>query len=111
FRRESDYGTIQALLHEPIPELRTLEAEVPDELNEIGRRAVARAVEHRYRTAGQLRDDLEAFIQGASSPADAQTVGDYVRRLIDDASRASPGSFNEEIITARIEILDSRGNG
>jgi serine/threonine-protein kinase len=90
FRRNSDYATMQALLHEPIPPLRSLRADVPPLLSEITARALARDPRARYPSAGALQRDLETFVESTGRIASPRALAAYVCQLATDAALAAP---------------------
>jgi eukaryotic-like serine/threonine-protein kinase len=91
FRRASDYATVHALLHDPIPALRELRADVPERLNAIGLRALARDPEARYASARDLRRDLETFLEETGMNASTLALAEYVCQLAEDAAYVRDG--------------------
>ena len=102
FRRPSDYATIHALLHDPIPSLSELRRDVPGELDRIGLRVLARDPEDRYPSARALRDDLQAFADELETSGGNPTLADYLGQLAIDAAHLRndhPDTPREEQIT------------
>ncbi len=62
FLGETDYQTVELVRRAEIPNIRTLNPEVPEELERIILTALARTVEQRYQTANQFADDLLHFL-------------------------------------------------
>src|SRR5678815_917127 len=62
FLRSNEAATLYAIMNAPIPPPSRLRAEVPRQLDEIVRRAVARAPEDRYENAEQMGAALEDFM-------------------------------------------------
>jgi serine/threonine-protein kinase len=62
FTRDSDVATVKAVRGGAIPEVRTLAPHVPSELALIVHRALERNRAHRYATARELGDELDAFV-------------------------------------------------
>jgi serine/threonine-protein kinase len=62
FLRESDVETVRAVHVGPIPNVRTLAAEVPEDLAMVVARALERNRDHRYSTALELARDLHAIV-------------------------------------------------
>jgi serine/threonine-protein kinase len=82
------------VLNRPIPSLRASNPEVPAELEGIFHRAVARDLEQRYRTAGEMGYALEYAIYGKGYGPTILTLERYLRRLFPElylpASEAPP---------------------
>ncbi len=55
-------------LQEPFPEVREQNAEVPEEIARIIRKAVAKEPEKRYQSAREMAQDLSDFLLGRSTP-------------------------------------------
>jgi serine/threonine protein kinase len=61
FARETEAATLYAVMNDPIPSVRKLRPEVPDELERIVMRALARTPADRYDTAEEMSLALDAF--------------------------------------------------
>jgi serine/threonine-protein kinase len=59
FKAEAEGETLNRLLYEPIPALRTVDPEIPKELEAIVVKALTRDLEQRYATAADFADALE----------------------------------------------------
>jgi eukaryotic-like serine/threonine-protein kinase len=59
FKSEAEGETLNRLLYEPIPTLRSVDPEIPRELDEICDRALTRDLDRRYATAAEFSDALE----------------------------------------------------
>lgn len=85
FRRASDYATIYALLHDKIPTLSEQRRDVPERLDKIGLRALARDPDQRYPSARAFAEDLHAFI-AETAGSSAVTLAEYLTQLITDVA-------------------------
>ncbi|MEZ0267245.1 MAG: hypothetical protein ACAI43_21130, partial [Phycisphaerae bacterium] len=54
--------------------------DVPEELERICLRAIARNPEHRYSRAGEMADDLRAWVTGPDEPRQGGGVFGWFRR-------------------------------
>jgi serine/threonine-protein kinase len=70
----SDVETVRRVREAAVPDPRTLEAGYPDALADAVLRAVARRPDERWQTAAAFRDTLDAFVNGADTPADASSM-------------------------------------
>ena len=59
FKSEAEGETLNRLLYEPIPSLRSVDPEIPRELDEICAKALTRDLDHRFATAAEFSDSLE----------------------------------------------------
>jgi serine/threonine-protein kinase len=62
FKREDDVRTVMAVKAGLVPDPRATVPDYPERLWKIVRRALARDRDERYATAGELADDLDAFV-------------------------------------------------
>lgn len=81
FKGVTSDESIKRILEMPIPDFRTLNSQVDDDLNNILQKALCRDVENRYQKAEQLLYDLEHYIyRGGYGPTN-ETLGKYIREL------------------------------
>jgi len=59
FKSEAEGETLDRLLYEPIPSIRSVDPEIPRELDEICAKALTRDLDKRYATAADFSDALE----------------------------------------------------
>ncbi|HEX8954594.1 MAG TPA: serine/threonine-protein kinase [Polyangia bacterium] len=88
FARPTDLGSLRAILHEPIPRLGAFAADVPEALESIAVRALAREPGERYASAEAMRADLEALIRGQSWPAGSLELERFMASLFADEPHA-----------------------
>ncbi len=62
FLGETDYQTVELIRKAEVPSIRAQNPNVPDELEQIIRRSLARDPDDRYATAADFADDLLAFL-------------------------------------------------
>jgi serine/threonine-protein kinase len=62
FKAESDYLTLNKIVREEIPTVRSVRADVPAPLDEICARALARNPTERYQTPLEMANDLESML-------------------------------------------------
>ena len=101
FRRASDYATIYALLHDRIPTLSEQRRDVPDRLDRIGLRALARDPDQRYPSARAFAEDLNAYV-AETAGSSAITLAEHLAQLITDVANVRgdrPDPSHEEQVT------------
>jgi serine/threonine-protein kinase len=58
FNADTPFGFIMQHIHEPIPAVRTLNPDIPEAIEPVVQKALAKQPHARYRTAGELAKDL-----------------------------------------------------
>ncbi|MDB6068100.1 MAG: serine/threonine protein kinase [Pedosphaera sp.] len=71
----------QRIMTLPIPDFRAQDKRIDDRLNEILQRALARNIDQRYPTAGELLYDLEHYIYHQGYGPTNETLGKFIREL------------------------------
>ncbi|WP_437500862.1 serine/threonine protein kinase [Sorangium sp. So ce1099] len=92
FLGDSDYITVRLVRDAVIPSLQQLNSEVPRELEQIIRRALARDPGARYRTARELGRDLTRFLYRYGRPVSEDDVAALVERAKGGPARAVDGT-------------------
>jgi serine/threonine-protein kinase len=87
FRRESDLKSLEAVAHDPVPSTRELRPDVPEELDRIALKAMARPLDERYQSAAEMADDLAAFLVGMGYVRTERKLGEYMTGLFDAERR------------------------
>jgi class 3 adenylate cyclase len=73
FRRATEVAIVLAHLNDRPPSLRELRPELPEALDGVVERALAKSPEERYRSAGELLEDARTAAGGARAPERAAT--------------------------------------
>jgi serine/threonine-protein kinase len=82
--QESTMGaTISSILNKKIKPPSRYRDDVPEELDRISQRALARDPAERYQSAAELRDDLEAFLQKQNYHHGRRKVAEYMQEQFD----------------------------
>ncbi|WP_437671059.1 serine/threonine protein kinase [Sorangium sp. So ce131] len=92
FLGDSDYITVRLVRDAVIPSLQQINSEVPRELEQIIRRALARDPAARYRTARELGRDLTRFLYRFGRPVSEDDVAALVERAKGGPARAVDGT-------------------
>ena len=91
FRRKTQLATNRAILEDPIPPPSAVSDEVPDALEMIIMRALARNPQYRYASAAEMATELaEAAQENAWSTKPAETASLLTRLLVDDPLAPTP---------------------
>ncbi len=92
FQAETDGAVVRKLIDMPIPRLRDVAPEYPEELDAVCAKALARNVDERYTTAAEFAEALEAAAEPIGIASQRQ-VGALVRELIAPKLAALRGSI------------------
>ena len=89
FRRDNDAATLGALLYDPIPRIFELRSDVDPAWDAFLERAVARAPDQRFATAGEMADAL-LRLPGADDPSALSLLAQRVRAHVATERPAPP---------------------
>jgi serine/threonine protein kinase len=81
FEGESDVTLIQAVLHDPMVKVSQRRQDVPEELERIVEKALAKDREQRYRSCRELQADLERFLLKCGEPVGPAQIAELVKKL------------------------------
>ncbi len=79
FKRRIENDTIDALLTQPIPSVRSKVPSIPEEIDEVVSQALVRDPAHRFGSARAMAVALESAARGTYLFADSHEVGGWVR--------------------------------
>ena len=85
FKRGSDYDTLKAIISAPVPKLGKRD-DVPERLEQILAKALARDVEQRFKSAGDLHRDLEELIVKLGRATTSSDVAKWARTIMKNES-------------------------
>jgi eukaryotic-like serine/threonine-protein kinase len=88
FLGESDYQTVELVRKAEVPSIARINADVPDELEKIIRRALLPDTDRRYQTASEFADDLLGFLFSRSLKVSSRDLSD----LLEEMRRSQPKS-------------------
>lgn len=107
FRRSSQPEVLKAITEEEIPLPRTLRPEITPFLENVIMKALHRDPLQRYKTAGDMRDDLNKFLDMVSEQQDIRKgLGTYVAAMFRDERQAVANTLLEG---QSIEELEKMG--
>jgi serine/threonine-protein kinase len=86
FLAENDYDTVQNVRKAEIPSMRAINPEIPAELEDIVRNALAADAAARYQNASDFADDLLGFLFSRKLKVSARTL----RTLLDELRKKEP---------------------
>ncbi len=111
FKRETQYETFKAIIEDEVPPISEFRDDVPEELDEILAKAMAKTLADRYKTAGELHDDLARFLQKRGQVVSSSRLARYMESLFEEEMAAGPHLDTSEEIFARIAPAESLAGG
>src|SRR5687767_11874167 len=84
FVGESDFSTLEKVRNVEIMPPRTYNKKVPEELEQIVLKALAKDVDDRYQTAMDLHDDLQSFMYTSGNFFARKDLSGYMRKAFQD---------------------------
>jgi serine/threonine protein kinase len=95
FRRTSDIETMEAVRQCLVPPVSRVRPDVPELLEAVTLRALARDREDRYGTASQMQRALDHFLVTLGLPATSAEVARYLKTLMQPGGTPSPDLVEE----------------
>ena len=90
FYGETDYATVELVRAARVPSLRQQNPEVDDELESIVRRALARDLNQRFQTAGELHDAIAQYLFSRGLKVTSRDVAQLVQACLAERARSQP---------------------
>ena len=109
FRAQSDYELLHQIANQEAPRPREHDPTIPEALEQIVMRAMARDPDRRYPDAAVLGGELRAFARARGQLYTAPELAEYLTALFPDAPEVATlqrGSAEDEAPPATIEIDD-----
>jgi len=91
FRRDNDVDTVRAVQRGPIPDPRSIAPDVPEELVKIVMKALERNRDHRYASAAEVGQALDALVKKQRARDLEKTLADTLTSLLPDERRRQLG--------------------
>jgi serine/threonine protein kinase len=99
FKGETAEESRTRIISQPIPDFRSLDSRIDDQLNDILHHCLARDLNHRYATADQLLTELEYYIYHGGYGPTNETLGKYIRELFgQEVSKAAAHDPQQQTI-------------
>jgi eukaryotic-like serine/threonine-protein kinase len=90
FYGETDYQTVELVRQARVPSLSALNPEIPNELDQIVRRALARDIDQRYQHAYEMQDALAQFLFSRSLKVTSRDIAWLVRECLAEHQKTAP---------------------
>jgi serine/threonine-protein kinase len=90
YRRETQYETMHAVIHEPPPSLKKYRRGVSSTLDAIVAQALAKTPDERYQTAGELQSALELWLADNRKVVNSGNVAELMEDLYENEIQRGP---------------------
>ena len=90
FYGENDYQTVELVRQARVPSVVQQNAEVEPELEAIVRKALARDVEQRFQTAGELQDAIAQYLFSRGLKVTSRDIAALVRACVAEKQKTQP---------------------
>ena len=90
FKRQTEFDTMRALVYEDPPPLREALPGVPEDVEQLVRRALAKRPEERFQSAAEMQVACEHCVLRMGSVTTTSRIGDRMAELFPEEMRAGP---------------------
>lgn len=90
YRRQTEAATMRAVIMDPVPSLKERLPDVPDELDQIVQKALAKEAGDRFATAEEFANELERFGKSTDQLAKQREVADFVKLVFPEEFTRGP---------------------
>lgn len=90
YRRQTEAATMRAVIMDPVPTLKERLPDVPDELDRILQKALAKEAGDRFATAADFANELERFGKETNQFATQREVANFVRKVFPEEFTRGP---------------------
>jgi len=81
YYRPTEFETMKAIVEEPVPSVRERNPKVPERLDAILKKAMAKDPRDRFETAGAMQTQLEEYLASRNDVVPAPRVMEYLEKL------------------------------
>jgi serine/threonine-protein kinase len=90
YRRQTEAATMRAVIMDPVPSLAERLPDVPEELDRILQKALAKEAKDRFSTAEELANELERFGRANQCFAKQREVADFMTKVFPEEYSRGP---------------------
>ena len=102
FKRDSEGATLNAVMNEEIPEIRTMRPQVPVSLAAVAMRALQKAPEERFQSAGEMSAALRDYLLKTGEAAGTAEISAFVNGALGERAQ------NKRSMLERLRTSDKK---
>jgi len=84
YHRKNEYDIMRAVIEEPVPSIRSVNPELPEGLDAIVKRALAKQPEQRWDNAAEVQEALERWLAGSGQVVHTGRIKEYLAQLFEE---------------------------
>ena len=104
YDRPTLLDTLSAIVREPVPSLKAERPELPDQLESIAKRALAKDPAHRFQSAGEMKAALKQVLRANGQVVTDQRIALFLEGLFTDEDR-QPLRESNRVLTGQFTPL------
>ncbi|HJL36127.1 MAG TPA: protein kinase, partial [Polyangiaceae bacterium LLY-WYZ-15_(1-7)] len=109
YRRDSEAETMRAVIDDPVPRLRDRMADAPPALEGVVQNALAKEPDARFRTAAQMRDALQGYLDRSGGPVQRPEIEAFMRRCFAADIQRGPSVDSTPFGSSYVAQVDAEG--
>jgi len=109
YKRGSQFETFKAILQDPVPSIRDVDDSLPEDLDAIVQKALAKKPSERFQTAGDMQQALEEWLADQRQVVNATRLAGLMQTLFGDELEAGPTLVADETVIRRLAPLQEEG--
>jgi len=90
YHRKTQYETMRAVIEDSVPSIREYRPDLPESLDALVRKALAKNADERYQTAGELQIALERWLMEQGEVVPQPRLADFLEELFEDEVGRGP---------------------
>ncbi len=109
YKRPSQFETFKAILQDPVPSIRNVDDSLPEDLDAIVQKALAKKPSERFQTAGDMQQALEEWLADQRQVVNASRLAGLMHTLFGEKLEEGPALVADETVIRRLAPLEEDG--
>lgn len=105
YKRDSQFETFKAIIQDPVPSIRDVDDSLPEDLDAIVQKALAKEAHERFQTAGEMQQALEEWLADQRQVVNASRLAGLMVTLFGDSLEEGPALVADETVVRRLAPL------
>ncbi|MBO6941018.1 MAG: serine/threonine protein kinase [Deltaproteobacteria bacterium] len=106
YKRDGQRATFKAILQDPVPSIRDVDDSLPEAIDAIVQRALAKHPEQRFQTAGDMQQALEEWLAEERQVVNASRLGELMRTLYGEQLEEGPDLVSDDTVSERLALFE-----